>query len=77
MHPNQRYRRSGAVASEEAKLNRLKELKVPLKQTALGFATTQMARSVMNNLSIFDTLTKESLRSALGDITKGDEANVI
>ena len=55
--------------SEEASLNRLKELNIPLKETALGVAASQMAKAMTNNLAILDTPTKDSLRSALGDST--------
>jgi DNA-binding transcriptional MerR regulator len=44
--------------SEEQKLQDLKSKMVPLKDTALGVATNQMARAVLNNL---DNLDKESM----------------
>ena len=51
--------------SEEAALQALKKEDVPQKQTALGVATTQMARAVENNLAQLDAQTMASLKTAI------------
>lgn len=54
--------------SEEAALQRLKEIDVPLKETALGVASNQMAKAVVKNLDQLDDDTISNLKTALLDL---------
>ncbi len=63
--------------SEEAELQRLKETKVPMEDTATGVATTQMARAVTNNLAQLDPEALESLKAAIHDLEESKGDNVI
>ena len=62
---------------EEEKLQALKNMDVPIKDTALGVATEQMARAVTNNLSNLNTPTRKSLKSALADYDEGNPDRII
>jgi hypothetical protein len=63
--------------SEEAALLANKEQTVALKDTALGVATTQMARAVTNNLAQLDEESLATLKSALGIFSTEPGANII
>lgn len=62
---------------EEAALVKLKEEMMPLKDTALGVATNQMARAVTNNLSKLDDESIETLKTALQLFSPDDGTNVL
>ena len=63
--------------SEEAALRKLKAIDCPLKETALGVATTQMARAVGNNLGILSTPERQSLSPSLADYEEGEGPNCL
>ena len=63
--------------SEEAELVALKEQKVPLKDTALGVATTQMAYAVTNNLAKLDQNSMDALKTALQTFEDSKNPNVL
>ena len=63
--------------SEEAELVALKEQKVPLKDTALGMATTQMAYAVTNNLAQLDQNSMDALKTALQTFEDSKNPNVL
>jgi hypothetical protein len=58
---------------EEAALQSLKSEVLSLKETAVGVATSQMARAVTNNLSNLDPATIAALRLALGNLDQEPE----
>ena len=51
--------------SEEEALVALREKNIPLKDTALGVAATQMARAVVNNVAQLDPDSISALKAAL------------
>jgi hypothetical protein len=60
--------------SEEAALQRLKSEVLSLKETAVGIATSQMARAVTNNLSNLDPESIAALKLAIGSLDQiGEE----
>jgi len=63
--------------SEENVLQQLKSLDVPLKDTALGVASKQMARAVGNNLAQLDTDSLDALKNAIRDHDDNHRDNVI
>jgi hypothetical protein len=63
--------------SEEARLTELLKEDVPIKETALAVATTQMARAVTNNLANLDTPTRASLKRSLQDFEDEKGDNII
>ena len=63
--------------SEEAALQSLKDEDMPLKDTALGVATTQMARAVTNNLTNLDSPTRNLLLKSLQDFDDNNGPNVL
>jgi hypothetical protein len=48
---------------------------MPLKETAIGTAATQMARAVTHNLANLDKQSIELLRAALKDYNSGKDEN--
>lgn len=58
---------------EEAALQRLKNEVLELKETAVGVATSQMARAVTNNLSNLDPDSIAALKLAIGSLEHKDE----
>jgi hypothetical protein len=62
---------------EEAALVALKVQDLPLIDTALGVATTQMATAVKNNLAQLDKEAMDSLKAALQEHTDNQGDNVI
>ena len=63
--------------SEEAELQALKSTEVPLIDTALGIATTQMARAVTNNLAQLDTESMDALKTAIENFKDSYGPNVL
>ena len=51
--------------SEETALQQLKSVDILLKDTAMGVASTQMARAVGNNLAQRDTDSLDALKNAI------------
>jgi hypothetical protein len=62
---------------EEAALEKLKKQDLPLKETALGVATQQMARAVTNNLAQLDGESMSALKTALEGFDENSGPNVI
>lgn len=62
---------------EEATLVELKKQELPLKETALGVATEQMARAVTNNLAILDGQSIAALKTAIEVFDESKGPNVI
>jgi hypothetical protein len=62
---------------EEAALVQLKREDIPLIDTALGVATTQMATAVQNNLAQLDKASIELLKTALDDHSDSQGPNVL
>ena len=63
--------------SEEEALVALKDANVPLIDTALGVATTQMARAVTNNLAQLDMESRAALKRSLDEYDDNNGPNVL
>ena len=46
---------------------------MPLEETALRVATTQMAKAVSNNMGILDKESIKTLKKAIGNVEQDDE----
>ena len=65
--------------SEEEKLVALKSKQIPLKDTALGVAATQMAKALTNNLTHLDESSIGLLKAAINnlDAEESQMSNII
>ena len=63
--------------SQEAELQKLKQQVLPMRETAVGVATVQMARAVTNNLAQLDTPTRTELKQSLAEWEENNAPNVL
>jgi hypothetical protein len=63
--------------SEETALEKLKDPQMNLKDTALGVATSQMARAIQHNLAVLDSPQRAALKQSLQEYDESQGSNVL